>query len=293
MSRIPLDSLTGDLRARVDARLRLLAPDADEPPEAVHRAVRYSLLGPGKRVRPMVTVLATAHFGGRTDLALDPACAVEMVHTASLILDDLPSMDDGMMRRGRPTVHRVFGEGTAQLAAMALLNQAFAVLCRAPGIADALRIRLVAILTEAIGSRGLIAGQSRDLAGATPGGTLGDHEETNLLKTAALFVAAAEIGARIAGVGEGDVDRVRRFGRNFGLAFQLIDDVLDVSATPEAAGKDVSQDGARATAASVLGVATARTRARAFIEASVSELQLAPDTLQPLAALAISLQRHP
>ncbi len=291
MTGATLDNLTQEIRHQVDARLASLIPADTEPPEQLHRAMRYSLLGPGKRVRPLVTMLATSHFGGRGQLALDPACAIEMVHTASLILDDLPSMDNATVRRGQPANHVAFGQDTAQLAAMALLNQSFAVMCRAPSLTPELRLQLVDVLTQAIGSVGLIAGQARDLDTDLRITTMRDLEQTNILKTATLFVAGAEIGARIAGVPETSVDAIRRFARNLGLAFQLLDDILDATSTKNATGKDVRQDIEKATIVSTMGLDSARHLANSFIDASVSELETLAVPSDPLADLARSLQR--
>ena len=285
-----LDHMARNIRDQVNTRLDALVPGEREPPEPLHRAIRYSLMGPGKRIRPMVTVLAAAHFGGRVRDALDPACAVEMVHTASLILDDLPSMDDATVRRGRPANHVQFGEATAQLAAMALLNQAFAVLSRAPNLGASLRLRLVEILSDAIGSVGLIAGQVRDLAQELDQTTLAELQATNELKTATLFVAGAEMGARVAGIPEDRVDGLRRFARYLGLAFQVLDDILDATETVSAAGKDVGQDEHRPTLVTTMGMDHARRVADRFIEASVSELEALSVRDDPLATLVQSLR---
>jgi geranylgeranyl diphosphate synthase type II len=239
----------------------------------------------------MVTILAATHFGGRAEDALDPACAIEMVHTASLILDDLPSMDDATVRRGQTANHVRFGEDTAQLAAMALLNQSFAALCRAERLSPDLRLKLVEVLTDAIGSVGLIAGQARDLSQDLTKATIAELEETNALKTATLFVAGAEVGARVAGVPEHCIDAVRRFARHLGLAFQVLDDILDASGTVSSAGKDVFQDVHKTTYVSAVGIDDARDLANRLIEASVTELEGLAMAGDPLTDLARSL--HP
>jgi geranylgeranyl diphosphate synthase type II len=248
--------------------------------------MRYSLLAAGKRVRPVLTIMTTAHLGGREQVALDPACAIEMVHTASLILDDLPCMDDAALRRGRPANHRVFGEDTALLAAMALLNGAYAVIVNASGVPDALRVRLIDSLTGAIGTSGLIAGQERDLHGNAQGGEDTGVEQIHLEKTAALFVAATETGARLAGLGEHQLEPLRTFGRDLGLAFQIADDLIDVSSSESAAGKDVGKDGYKATFVSSLGSAQARRLADQLIDSAVSALAPLAPASDPLAEMA-------
>jgi geranylgeranyl diphosphate synthase type II len=290
MTELTLEAVATDIRTRVNARLDAIVPAADEPPEALHRSMRYSLMGPGKRIRPLVTMLAATHFGGRMSDALDPACAVEMVHTASLILDDLPFMDDASYRRGQPANHMRFGVDTAQLAAMALLNQSFAVLSRAESLDPVLRLKLVEVLSDAIGSVGLIAGQARDLRQDLGTATMAELETTNDLKTATLFVAGTEIGARVAGVPEDRLDAVRRFARYLGLAFQVLDDILDASASKHEVGKDVQQDRHKATFVTTMGMDRARSMANHFIEASVTELEGSSVEGNPLSDLARSLR---
>ncbi len=215
--------------------------------------MRYSLLAPGKRVRPTLTLLTTVVFGGNEEAALDPACAIEMVHTASLIFDDLPSMDDATLRRGRPANHCAFGEATASLAGIALLNRAYGVIADAPGLSSRTRTSLVALLSRAVGTDGAVAGQFRDLDGDAKT-DLEALSEVEGLKTAALFVAAVEAGAVVAGLQQDSLGPVRRFGWNLGLAFQVRDDRIDALGTSEEEGKDVGQDAAKATLVTVLGV---------------------------------------
>ena len=247
------DELASWARARVSSRLDDLVPPVTAEPQRLHQAMRYSLLAPGKRVRPALTLLTTVVFGGNEEAALDPACAIEMVHTASLIFDDLPSMDDATLRRGRPANHRAFGEATASLAGIALLNRAYGVIAEAPGLSSRARTSLVALLSRAVGTDGAVAGQFRDLDrdAKTDVDALSEVEG---LKTAALFVAAVEAGAIVAGLQQDSLGPVRRFGWNLGLAFQVRDDRIDAVGTSEEAGKDVRQDAAKATLVTVLGV---------------------------------------
>ncbi len=260
------------MRASIESRLGELFATRDEAPGKLVEAIRHGLLAPGKRVRPLITLLTAAGLGADESLAVDPACAIEMVHTSSLILDDLPMMDDAWLRRGRPTMHRVYGEDTATLAAIALLTQAFGLLGSAPGLSDAQRLSLVAMLSRAIVDNGVIAGQVSDLEGED---TLQNSEQLVQMygqKTGALFVAAAEAGARVARCPEGDIEAVRGFGRNLGLAFQIHDDLLDAAGTESIAGKDVKQDADKATIASVLGPERASRLARRFVEMAIASL---------------------
>lgn len=278
------------IRKRIERRLDELVPSAPDSPQRLHEAMRYSLLAGGKRVRPIVTLMVTDHLGGQVDLALDPACAIEMVHTASLILDDLPCMDDARLRRGRPANHLVFGENTAVLAALALLNEAYAVLARSPQLAPELRLTLVEQLTRAIGSDGLIGGQERDLNEGDCGQDPAALERIHDQKTAALFVICVELGARIAGVDDdGRLEPLRSFGRNLGLAFQILDDLLDASGDESAAGKDVGKDESKHTFVTCMGPERARLRANRFVEAAAQALAPLAPASEPLVELTFSL----
>jgi geranylgeranyl diphosphate synthase type II len=280
-----VDQRATEIRERVNRRLAELVPAEHEEPLQLHRAMRYSLLGSGKRIRPTVAVLVTKQLGGEPDLAIDPGCAIEMVHTASLILDDLPLMDDATVRRGQPANHMVFGEDTALLAALALLNSAYATMASAPGLASDLRMRLVSILCDAIGSEGLIGGQVLDLED-WPGRDAGGLEQTNMKKTAALFVVGAETGARIARLPESQVDAVRCFALDLGLAFQIFDDLVDISHTETEAGKNVDQDEHKVTLVSLMGVEQARSQANRLLDSAAERLVPLGSDGDPLIELA-------
>ena len=246
------------LRAGVDRRLAELAPPMGSAPDRLVEAVRYALLAPGKRFRPMVTLLAAAELGAPEGAALDVGCAFEMIHAASLILDDLPSMDDAGLRRGLPTIHRAFDEATAILAGVGLLNQAYAVIAADQGLPAPLRAELAGRAAQAVGFSGLIAGQARDLFDR-------DHlrdpavlDRLNHEKTGVLIIAAAQGGAMVAGAAEAAVEAMGAFARHIGLAFQIRDDLIDAEGSTEAAGKDVGKDAAMATVVSTLGPAGAR-----------------------------------
>jgi len=246
------------LRQSIDARLSALVPAMDAPPRRLNDAIRYSLLAPGKRIRPLLALATAGHFGADPGTALDAGCAIEMVHTASLILDDLPCMDDALERRGQHTNHRVHGEDIAILAAVALMSRAFGVLGAMEHGDPALRLALVGQLELAIGPQGLVAGQTRDLYERTLSDGLDKIAQINFEKTGVLFVLAVESGARLAGVNDHRLAHLRDFARHLGLAFQTLDDLLDQSGSAAAAGKDVGKDGMRATMASLEGPAAAR-----------------------------------
>ncbi len=279
------------LAQTVDDRLDTLLPPEGQRPAAVHAAMRDALLSPGKRLRPVLTLIVAEMLGGRRfnhEAALDVACAVEMVHACSLILDDMPMMDDARLRRGRPTTHTVFGEDVAALASFALLNLAFAVTA-----ARAQRLTLdrytsedlLHRLTDAVGTSGLIGGQALDLE--SEGETL-DLERLEYIhshKTGALFTAAAELGAMTADARRRDLAAVTRFAKNLGLAFQITDDLLDVIATPEETGKDSGQDEGKQTFVKLLGVDGARALNDELLDFAVASLRGFGRKADPLRAL--------
>jgi geranylgeranyl diphosphate synthase type II len=277
------------VRRLIDGRLDEIVPPITDHPRALHESMRYSLLAPGKRIRPVLAVLVCKYLGENERAVLDPACAIEMVHTASLILDDMPSMDDASLRRGRPTNHLVFGEDTATLASVALLNRAFGVVSEAAGLTAPVRVELTRLLSNAIGSNGVIAGQFSDLR---PNGTNGDI--TRLIemygqKTGALFVASVEAGARVARVSKTWLIAIREFAMNLGLAFQIMDDLLDTFGTEDESGKNVGQDEDKTTFVSLLGPEKSRTEACRYIKTAARSLEPLGATGKPLIGLVRSL----
>jgi geranylgeranyl diphosphate synthase type II len=257
--------------------------------------MRYAALAPGKRVRPMLALAAAEMLGGDSPEALDLACAVELVHACSLVLDDLPAMDDARLRRGRPTLHREFGEDVALLAAFALLNRGYALVAEASQRLQLSRYSpedLLHHLAQAIGTGGLIGGQALDLAsGATPL-SLADLEYIHSHKTGALFVAAAELGAMAADARRRDLEAVGAFAKNLGLAFQIEDDLLDVLATSSETGKDAGQDGDKATFVKLLGVAGARALADELLEFALVSVAPFGRRAEVLRALVELVRRH-
>ncbi|MCQ0986518.1 polyprenyl synthetase family protein [Jiella marina] len=240
-------------RAKIDRRLDALVPRAFAGQTALDEAIAASILAPGKRLRPMMTMMVTADLGGDPKVALDAGCAIEMVHASSLTLDDLPCMDDSALRRGRPAIHVSFGEDVAVLAAIASLSAAFETLARLPGANDGARAECVAILTQAVGVRGLVAGQFADLREGQHKRGLNEIAETNGLKTGSLFSAAVEIGAVVAGASDAVRAELRAFAAELGHAFQLLDDLLDGDDNAGLTGKDVNKDVGKSTIVSMIG----------------------------------------
>lgn len=248
------------LEAIVDRRLRILLPDQTTSPHLLHRAMSYTLLAPGKRLRPLLTLLTSFHFGRRDLVAVDCACAIEMIHAASLIMDDLPAMDNAELRRGQATAHRAFGEDIALLTSISLLNMAYGVVASSASLSAEVRLDLVRVLFDAVGSNGLVGGQALDLktrSAITPAAQL---ERINALKTGQLIAAAVEAGALVAGASPRLLAPARKVGSELGLAFQIADDVLDGPAHSGQTGKDTGKDENKPTLASVLGHAGARQR---------------------------------
>ena len=275
-----------DYQQSVDAELRRLVPESDD---AVQRSMAYTLLAPSKRVRPVLVLLCAELCGGRTARALPIAAAVEMVHAASLILDDLPSMDDAPLRRGRPTNHKEFGEAIAILAAFALLNLSFGTIAAASEATLAARISK--LLSDAVGTDGLVGGQAADLLATDQSINFEMLERIHRGKTGALFVAAASAGALSAGGAPDAVASLAAYAKNLGLAFQIIDDLLDVEGDPAETGKTVRADARKTTFVSFSGVAGARQLARELCE--TADLALAPfgkraDRLRELSAFVVS-----
>jgi len=279
----------------VDRHLPSLVRPALERPERVNEAVHYALTSPGKRLRPVLTLAVAELFGQEHPTVLDLACAVEMVHACSLVLDDLPSMDDARLRRGRPTAHRVFGEDVALLAAMALLNRAYAVVAESAQKLPLKRYTpedLVHHLAAAIGTAGLIGGQALDLESRDADLDLERLEYIHSHKTGALFIAAGELGAMAADARRRDLDVIARYAKNLGLAFQITDDVLDVLATPEETGKDSHQDSHRVTFVKLLGVDGARQLAAELLDFAVESLSPLGRKAEPLRELARFVKRR-
>jgi len=277
-----------DRGERVEAALERLLAAPDEPSRHLYEAMRYAVLGGGKRLRPVLVLLAAEACGVSDEAAIPAACAVEMVHTYSLIHDDLPAMDDDDLRRGQPACHRQFDEATAILAGDALLTEAFGVLAREVAGGERAR-RLAAELAAAAGAVGMVGGQMADLA-AERTGRRDEHllDVIHRRKTAALIAASVVMGAIAAGASEHLERSLRACGEHLGLAFQMADDILDASATTEALGKTAGKDAAagKLTFVTLYGVEAARRRARAEADRAVDALSPFGHEADPLRDLA-------
>lgn len=261
--------------ALVDRALDRALPAEGEEPATIHKAMRYSLFAGGKRLRPVLTLAAAEACGGKKERALPAACAVECVHTYSLIHDDLPCMDDDDLRRGRPTNHKVFGEGIAVLAGDALLTVAFEILAKAKPAGRHDTAAMIAELARAAGSRWLVGGQVADLEGE--GRSLGpeDLKYIHRCKTAALLTASIRLGAMSAGALPAKLRALTTFGQSVGLAFQVIDDILDVTQTSEKLGKTAGKDAnaRKVTYPAIFGLEKSRAEARRLTRAAHAALR--------------------
>lgn len=275
------------LRPKIErALLKACEFPGDDDSTIVAEALRYSLLLPGKRLRPLLALLACQACGQKAEQAMPSACALEMAHVFSLIHDDLPAMDDDDLRRGKPTNHKIYGEGQAILAGDGLLALAFQILAgiESPVIAN----RCCLSLASAIGVCGVIGGQSDDLKG------LDQQADTKMLdriherKTAALLVSSAEIGGLIAEASEEQLVALRSFGQHLGLAFQITDDLLDCIGEERKTGKRVHKDAAKGTATypSILGVEKSRQAAQDAVSCALAALDVFGESAAPLRGLA-------
>jgi geranylgeranyl pyrophosphate synthase len=250
-------------RTLIDSELDRLIPQASEEPERVHEAIRWSVFAGGKRFRPALLLAVGQTFGAATDKLIRTACALEMIHTYSLIHDDLPSMDDDDLRRGRATCHVKFGEATAILAGDALQALAFQTIAEDETLDAALRVQLISEVSRASGApEGMVAGQALDLDAESREVTGEELERIHRLKTGALIRAAARCGALIAGANEDELAAITEYATNLGLLFQITDDLLDVTATAEDLGKTPGKDAKsrKATYPAVYGIDATRER---------------------------------
>ena len=272
----------------VDRALDRFLPKASVPPATIHKAMRYSLFAGGKRLRPILCLAAAKACGGATSSALPQACAVECIHTYSLIHDDLPSMDNDDLRRGRPTCHKVFGDGIAILAGDALLTIAFEIVTHTrAGPRYDLR-DIFREITDAAGSRKLIAGQVADLEAEGRRITRAQLRSIHENKTAALLTTSVRLGAMAANANAKQLGAVTTFGRALGLAFQVIDDILDVTQTSAKLGKSAGKDIAakKATYPAVIGLEKSRAEARRLTRRAHAALEVLGKDAQVLRALA-------
>lgn len=254
----------------IEKTLGHLVPDHDVPHRILLQAARYSLLNGGKRLRPLLALATTETLGGQMSKALVPACALEMIHTYSLIHDDLPCMDDDDYRRGKPSLHKAFPEGQAVLAGDFLLTYAFEVLAHEEQLTELQRLKLISILSRKSGASGMIGGQVMDLEAE---GKPIDLEHLRLIhrnKTGAIITASIEFGGIVAGASDEQMKILEKFGHDIGLAFQIIDDVLDVTASLKKHGSAEASDvkNGKATYVSLMGLEQAREMAYQLLDSS-------------------------
>jgi len=258
----------------------------------IDEAMQYSLMAGGKRIRPVLCLAAAETVGGNSSDALTAACAMEMIHTYSLIHDDLPAMDNDELRRGKPTCHIAFDEATAVLAGDALLTLAFEVLASVP-VSNSTRaadwLQITRIIAFAAGSRGMIQGQMLDMAAEGRTLDLAELESMHNLKTGALIEASLHCGALLAGANKAQLASLRSYARNIGLAFQVADDILNVEGNPEMMGKAVGTDRAKqkSTYPALLGLNASRQFARKLTHRALQALETFDSKAEPLRALAI------
>ncbi len=291
-----------DLQGFLDSRARLvnealdeLLPEASARPATIHKAMRYSLFAGGKRIRPALCLAAAQACGGRDADALPAACAVECIHTYSLIHDDLPAMDNDDFRRGKPTNHKVFGEGIAVLAGDGLLTQAFEILAQAKGWPRYPHKTLVRELARAAGTLQLIAGQVADLEAEGNRISAADLKYIHERKTSALLCCSTRLGGMSANCTPARLRALTDFGYNVGLAFQIIDDILDITQTSEQLGKTAGKDTAarKATYPSIVGLEKSRKIATELTRRAFASLKIFRGKAAALEAVgAYLLQRN-
>jgi geranylgeranyl pyrophosphate synthase len=282
-------------RALVDSQLDELIPKESEPPQRVHSAIRWSVFAGGKRFRPGLLLAAGQTFGARPDDLIRTACALEMIHTYSLIHDDLPSMDDDELRRGRPTCHVKFDEATAILAGDALQTLAFQTIAEDQRLSPELRIQLISEIARAAGTPdGMVAGQAHDLDAESREVTGQELERIHQHKTGALIRASARCGGMIAGVNESELAALTQYATNLGLLFQITDDVLDVTATAEDLGKTPGKDArsSKATYPALYGIEATRAQIETVYSAACAAIEPIKDRAQLLLSVAQFIVRR-
>jgi len=295
-------SLSEYLKGRqetINAWLIRLLPPVEAFPPTIHRSMHYSISAGGKRLRPILAIAASDAVGGDMERVLPFACAVEMIHTYSLIHDDLPAMDNDDLRRGKPTSHKVFGEGIAILAGDALLTHAFITMSRpdlGKGIDPGTRLRIIHELAHASGTGGMIGGQVLDLEAQGESLEIEDLATVHRLKTGCLIRASVRIGALAAGAGEKEIESVSVYGEHLGLAFQIMDDLLDIEGSEEVMGKTSKSDltNHKSTYPALMGIDASRVKARESIERALDALTpfgMSADPLRELALYTITREK--
>lgn len=275
-------------RLMVEEALEVALPQQDGPETRVVEAMRYSLFAGGKRLRPILCLAASEAVGGDLKAAMPAGCALEMIHTYSLIHDDLPAMDDDDLRRGKPTNHKVFGEAIAILAGDGLLTEAFVLLSDYNSLLPERAVQVIGVIAEAASYRGMVGGQVVDILSQNKRAELETVQQMHSRKTAALIAAATESGALSGKGSEAQVAALGRYGRAIGLAFQIADDILDIEGDTELLGKTTGADEARGkvTYPAAVGLERSRQAANEMVNDALAALEGFDDRANPLRSLA-------
>ncbi len=278
-----------EIKNTVDQYLERLLPEKHDFPPTIHDAMRYSVFAGGKRVRPILVLASGESLGGSRAPLLHLGAAIEMMHTYSLIHDDLPALDNDDLRRGRPTCHKVYGEAIAILAGDALLTRSFQVLAALPEVTDAIRIAVIREIANATGTvDGMIGGQVVDLESEGKAIQASVLEYIHGSKTGALLTACTRCAALVAGASEAQLHALTEYGRKIGLAFQIIDDILDRTESREALGKTPGKDlqAKKATYPALYGIEASRKKAQELIAGALVEIRDLDERAEPLRRLA-------
>lgn len=272
----------------IENHLHEIVPVSLTPYQALFEAARYSLLGGGKRLRPLLTLITAEMFGESPSIALPAACSLELIHTYSMIHDDLPCMDNDDYRRGKLTLHKVYPEGHAVLTGDFLLTYAFEILADAPQLSDEIKVKLIRILAQRSGAHGMIGGQVMDLDSENRLIPLDQLKQLHAHKSGALISAAVEFGGIIANVTTEQMNHLKTFGENIGLAFQIVDDVLDVTSSHIKHGRTIASDAInqKSTYVSLMGIEKAQATAEKHYQLSIDALHALRINTQLLEELA-------
>ncbi len=278
-----------ETKREVDLCLDRLLPAETETPATIHRAMRYSIFAGGKRVRPILIIAAGQSLGGARDTLLALGASVEMIHTYSLIHDDLPALDNDDLRRGVPTCHKMFGEAIAILAGDSLMTRCYQVLADLPGVTDTVRLAVIREVASATGTmEGMIGGQVVDLESEGKPIDPPVLEYIHRSKTGALLTACTVCGALAAGAHSNELEMLTQYGRRIGLAFQIVDDILDITTTSQELGKTAGKDEKvkKATYPALYGIEASREKARELISASIECIRDLGPAAEPLRGIA-------
>lgn len=265
-----------DSKKLVDQYLEKLLPEETRMPATIHKAMRYSVLAGGKRIRPILVLASGESLDGNQSVLLHLGAGIEMMHTYSLIHDDLPALDNDDLRRGRQTCHKVFGEAMAILAGDALMTRCYQVLASLPGTSDTVRIHIISEIAHATGTvKGMIGGQVVDLESEGKPVNADLLEYIHHSKTGALLTACVRCGALAAGANSAELEDLTEFGAKIGLVFQIVDDILDVTASSEELGKTAGKDEKveKATYPALYGLETSRKKAHELVESALQDIK--------------------